>query len=247
MRYFLKLSYNGASYHGWQSQPNAKSVQSEIENAMTLVMRQPISIVGAGRTDTGVNAKKMYAHFDTKSRINDRLKLINSLNRILGHDISILDVINVADDAHARFDALSRTYKYFVIHEKNPFLSRFSWHSPSMLDYDKMNTAAEVLFRHTDFTSFSKLHTDVKTNNCDVMCAQWEQEGEQMVFTIKADRFLRNMVRAIVGTLVDVGRGKLTVRDFEEIILAKNRSAAGMSMPAQALFLWDVEYPYITR
>ncbi|MBE6314697.1 MAG: tRNA pseudouridine(38-40) synthase TruA [Bacteroidales bacterium] len=245
MRYFLRLSYNGAPYHGWQVQPNAVSVQSTIEEALSMVLRESISIVGAGRTDTGVNARMMFAHFDYTGAISDKCKLINSLNRLVGKNIAIYDIIDVSDDAHARFDATSRTYKYFVTHEKSPFHYPFSWYCPQSLDYDKMNEACEVLKRHIDFTSFSKLHTDVKTNNCRIDYAHWKQEGEMMVFTITADRFLRNMVRAVVGTLVEVGRGKISVEEFEQIILKKDRCSAGTSMPPQALFLWNVEYPYL--
>lgn len=247
MRYFLKLSYNGASFHGWQVQPNAVSVQSTIEEALSTVLRENISIVGAGRTDTGVNARQMYAHFDYDKEIPDFGKLINSLNRLVGKDIAIYDIIKVADDAHARFDATARTYKYFVTHQKSPFLYPLSWHCPQSLDYEKMNEACEVLKRHIDFTSFSKLHTDVKTNNCRIDYAHWQKEGEMMVFTITADRFLRNMVRAVVGTLVEVGRGKISVDEFEQIILKKDRCSAGTSMPPQALFLWKVNYDYIAE
>lgn len=245
MRYFLRLSYNGAEFHGWQVQPNAISVQSTIENALRLIMRRPISIVGAGRTDTGVNARLMYAHFDYEYNIADKKKLINSLNRLVGKNIAIYDIIEVADDAHARFDAISRTYKYFVTHEKSPFYYPFSWYCPHKLDYDLMNQACKILKQYVDFTSFSKLHTDVKTNNCRIDEAYWQKENDMMVFTIKADRFLRNMVRAIVGTLIDVGRGKITLENFERIILEKNRCSAGTSMPPQALFLWNVEYSYL--
>lgn len=247
MRYFLKLSYNGAPFHGWQVQPNAVSVQSTIEEALSTVLRENISIVGAGRTDTGVNARQMYAHFDYDKEIPDFGKLINSLNRLVGKDIAIYDIIKVADDAHARFDATARTYKYFVTHQKSPFLYPLSWHCPQSLDYEKMNEACEVLKRHIDFTSFSKLHTDVKTNICRIDYAHWQQEGEMMVFTITADRFLRNMVRAVVGTLVEVGRGKISVEEFEQIILKKDRCSAGTSMPPQALFLWKVDYDYIAE
>ena len=247
MRYFLKLSYNGAPFHGWQVQPNAVSVQSTIEEALSTVLRESISIVGAGRTDTGVNARQMYAHFDYDKEIPDFGKLINSLNRLVGKDIAIYDIIKVADDAHARFDATARTYKYFVTHQKSPFLYPLSWHCPQNLDYEKMNEACEVLKRHIDFTSFSKLHTDVKTNICRIDYAHWQQEGEMMVFTITADRFLRNMVRAVVGTLVEVGRGKISVEEFEQIILKKDRCSAGTSMPPQALFLWKVDYDYIAE
>jgi tRNA pseudouridine38-40 synthase len=245
MRYFLKLAYNGANYHGWQSQPNAESVQECIEKALSMVLREPIAITGAGRTDAGVNAAVMYAHFDVNEPLKDTTTLVMRLNSILGKDIAIYDVLPVHDDAHARFDATARTYKYFVHTEKSPFLYPFSWKSTCKLDFDLMNEAAELLKVYTDFTSFSKLHTDVATNNCKITHARWEQEGGQWVFTITADRFLRNMVRAIVGTLVDVGRGKLTIEQFCQVIEKKDRCSAGTSMPGNALFLWKVEYPYI--
>lgn len=245
MRYFLKLAYNGAGYHGWQSQPNAESVQECVEKALSMVFRIPISITGAGRTDTGVNAKVMYAHFDIENEIGDKRVLVARLNSILGKDIAVYDIIPVHAEAHARFDATARTYKYFVHTEKSPFLYSFSWKALYPLDFVKMNEAAEKLLEYTDFTSFSKLHTDVATNNCKVTYAKWTQEGEQWVFTITADRFLRNMVRAIVGTLIDVGRGKITIEEFCEIIEKKDRCSAGTSMPGNALFLWKVEYPYI--
>ena len=245
MRYFLKLAYNGCDFHGWQSQPNATSVQESIEKALSMVLREPIAITGAGRTDAGVNAAMMYAHFDTQSPIKDAKTLVMRLNSILGKDIAIFDILPGHDDAHARFDAKARTYKYFVHTEKSPFLYPFSWKSTCKLDFDLMNQAAERLKDYIDFTSFSKLHTDVATNNCRITHARWEQEGNQWVFTITADRFLRNMVRAIVGTLVDVGRGKITVEQFCEIIEKKDRCSAGTSMPGNALFLWNVEYDYI--
>ncbi len=245
MRYFIRLAYNGENFHGWQSQPNAVSVQETIENALSMVLRTTVAIIGAGRTDAGVNAAEMYAHFDVEVPIADTATLIARLNSVLGKDIAIYDMFPVHNDAHARFDATSRTYKYFVHTAKSPFLYRFSWKTNCKLNFDQMNEAATCLMSYTDFTSFSKLHTDVKTNNCKVTYARWEQEGEQWVFTITADRFLRNMVRAIVGTLVDVGRGKITVEQFCEIIEMKNRCTAGTSMPGNALFLWNVTYPYI--
>ena len=210
-----------------------------------MVLREPIAITGAGRTDAGVNAAVMYAHFDVNEPLKDTTTLVMRLNSILGKDIAIYDVLPVHDDAHARFDATARTYKYFVHTEKSPFLYPFSWKSTCKLDFDLMNEAAELLKGYTDFTSFSKLHTDVATNNCKITHARWEQEGGQWVFTITADRFLRNMVRAIVGTLVDVGRGKLTIEQFCQVIEKKDRCSAGTSMPGNALFLWKVEYPYI--
>lgn len=244
-RYFLKLSYRGAPFHGWQKQPNAVSVQEEIEKALTTVLRSDISIVGAGRTDTGVNARVMYAHFDYDMPLPDKGRLLVSLNRLVGKDIAIHDIFVVAADFHARFDATSRTYKYFVAFEKTPFLYPLSWFCPNSLDIDKMNEAASKLLGTEDFTSFAKLHSDAKTNICKVTEARWIMEGENMaVFTITADRFLRNMVRAVVGTLVEVGRGKMTLEQFEEVIRSKNRCSAGQSMPGEALFLWDVKYNF---
>lgn len=244
-RYFIRLGYRGASFHGWQIQPNAVSVQEEVERAFSTVLRVPVSIVGAGRTDTGVNARIMYAHFDYDGILPEKGKLLVSLNRLVGKDIAIYDIIPVADDAHARFDAVERTYKYFVTFQKTPFLYQLSWHCPNGLDIERMNEAARLLLETEDFTSFAKLHSDAKTNICKVTKAKWTMEGEIGVFTISADRFLRNMVRAIVGTLVDVGRGKMTVEEFRNIIERKDRCAAGQSMPGEALFLWDVKYDYI--
>lgn len=256
MRYFLKLSYNGERFHGWQSQPNAVGVQQKIEEALSIVTRLPISIVGAGRTDAGVHAREMFAHFDLPDAIEDKGRLLLSLNRLVGKDIAISDIIPVADDAHARFDASERTYKYFVTFQKTPFIYPYTWHSPTRLNLDKMNEAASILTQTSDFTSFAKLHSDSKTNICDVRYARWDvvdNSREMMpgmfddgiVFTISADRFLRNMVRAVVGTLVEVGRGKMSIQQFRNIIEKKDRCSAGVSMPGNALFLWRVKYPYI--
>ena len=244
MRYFMRLAYNGANFHGWQTQPNATTVQETIEHAMSTVLRKPVSITGAGRTDAGVNAAMMIAHFDCDSMPDDTAPLVRSLNSLLGKNIAIYTIFKVDDDAHARFDATSRTYKYFAHTVKSPFIYPLSWQCNPKLDFDKMNEAAKVLLQYTDFTSFSKLHTDVATNNCRITHAQWEPEGEQMVFTITADRFLRNMVRAIVGTLVDVGMGKIMKSDFCRIIEQKDRCCAGTSMPGHALFLWNITYPF---
>lgn len=259
MRYFLRLSYNGQRYHGWQSQPNAVSVQQTIENALEIINRAPVPITGAGRTDAGVHARCMYAHLDMKEPIKDKKRFLLSLNRLVGKDIALHDLIEVNADAHARFDAIERTYKYFVAYSKSPFLYPYSWHSPSTLDVERMNEAASILLGVKDFSSFAKLHSDAKTNICDVKEAIWEPIHDAecndtcvsppvdgIVFTISADRFLRNMVRAIVGTLVDVGRGKLDINGFRKIIEMKNRCSAGTSMPAEALFLWNVKYPYIS-
>lgn len=243
-RYFLHLAYNGADYHGWQSQPNAVTVQETVEKALSKVLRRQVAIVGAGRTDTGVNARSMYAHFDVDNEIADPQRLISALNSLVGRDIAIYGIRRVADDAHARFDAVARTYKYFVTTRKSPFDYRFAWNPPYRLDVDAMNAAAARLADYIDFTSFSKLHTDVATNNCRIYEARWTAESDRLTFTIKADRFLRNMVRAIVGTLVDVGRGKTSVDEFCRIIERKDRCAAGASVPGNALFLWQVDYPY---
>lgn len=243
-RYFLHLAYNGADYHGWQSQPNAVTVQETVEKALSRVLRRHVAIVGAGRTDTGVNARSMYAHFDVDNEIADPQRLISALNSLVGRDIAIYGIRRVADDAHARFDAVARTYKYFVTTRKSPFDYRFAWNPPYRLDVDAMNAAAARLADYIDFTSFSKLHTDVATNNCRIYEARWTAESDRLTFTIKADRFLRNMVRAIVGTLVDVGRGKTSVDEFCRIIERKDRCAAGASVPGNALFLWQVDYPY---
>ncbi len=242
-RYFIRLSYRGAPFHGWQIQPNATSVQEEIEKALSTVLRTDISIVGAGRTDTGVNARILYAHFDYHSPLPDKGRLLVSLNRLVGRDIAIHDIFMVADDAHARFDATERTYKYFVAFDKTPFLYHLSWFCPNKLNIELMNKAAALLVDTEDFTSFAKLHSDAKTNICHVTHAQWTMENDSVaVFTITADRFLRNMVRAVVGTLVEVGRGKMTLEEFRNVIDRKDRCAAGQSMPGEALFLWDVRY-----
>ncbi|MBQ9077012.1 MAG: tRNA pseudouridine(38-40) synthase TruA [Muribaculaceae bacterium] len=244
-RYFMQLSYRGAPFHGWQSQPNAVSVQSTIEKAIFTVMRYPVRITGAGRTDTGVNARKMIAHFDLVEPHPHPDSLVRAINSLVGHDIAIESLTPVHPDAHARFDATSRTYHYYAHSGKSPFLHHLSWQAPATLDYEIMNRAADQLLSVEDFTSFAKLHTDVKTNICHVTHASWQPCGDnRMVFVITADRFLRNMVRAVVGTLVEVGRGKMTLDDFAAVISAKDRCAAGSSMPAHALYLWDVTYPY---
>ncbi|MCM1022031.1 MAG: tRNA pseudouridine(38-40) synthase TruA [Muribaculaceae bacterium] len=249
-RYFMTLAYNGAPFHGWQSQPNAISVQSTLESAMSLILRREMKITGAGRTDAGVNARKMVAHFDLPVEVPSELvaNLHQAINAIVGPDIVVYDICEVHKDAHARFDAVQRTYHYYTHSRRSPFLNKFSWLEPTNLDFDKMNEAAEILLQTSDFTSFSKLHTDVKTNLCNLTYARWENtsiEGSQShVFVISADRFLRNMVRAVVGTLVDVGRGKLSLDGFVEVIAAKNRCVAGASMPPHPLFLWDIQYPF---
>ncbi|TDM00197.1 MAG: tRNA pseudouridine(38-40) synthase TruA [Flavobacteriaceae bacterium] len=248
MRFFLELSFLGTHYKGWQIQPNAKSVQEEIESAMSLLLLEPIKIMGAGRTDTGVHAQKMYAHFDTNHPLPNNFK--HRLNAFLPKDIAIKNILPVKEDAHARFHATSRTYKYFVHQEKFPFYDQTSSLIREPLDFLAMNRACEILFKHKDFTSFSRLHTDVKTNFCSIYSAKWfkledptQSQPPRWVFEISADRFLRNMVRAIVGTLLLVGKGNLSLEGFEEIILKKNRNLAGASVAAKGLSLTHIQYP----
>lgn len=242
-RYFIYFSYDGAAYHGWQVQPNAITVQQVLEEALAKLVRQPVPLVGAGRTDAGVNAACMVAHGDFPAELDTR-QLVYKLNKILPPDIAVSDVRRVKDDAHARFDALSRRYNYRVVTAKSPFVRKYACRVMPGIDFDAMNRAASVLYEYTDFTSFSKLHTDVKTNNCKVTFAHWRQVGEcEWVFEIEADRFLRNMVRAIVGTLLLVGRGKMTLDGFRAVIENKARGEAGDSAMGEALFLVDVKYP----
>lgn len=243
MRYFIYLSYDGTNYHGWQIQPNGDSVQETLMKALATFLRQEVEVIGAGRTDAGVHARLMVAHFDFEREL-DGAQVTDKLNRLLPPDIAVYKVCRVKQDAHARFDATYRTYKYYVTTRKDPFSRNYAWRLFNSLDFEKMNEAARTLFDYTDFTSFSKLHTDVKTNNCKIMHAEWTQVGEtEWVFTIQADRFLRNMVRAVVGTLVEVGRGKMTIGDFKKVIENKDRCKAGSSVPGHALFLVDVGYP----
>ncbi len=250
MRYFMHLAYRGENFHGWQTQPNASSVQQTIEEAISTIVRRPTAIVGAGRTDAGVNARMMIAHLDLPDDFKvdkDGGKFLRGLNTLVGRDIAIYSLRPVAADAHARFDATARSYRYFAHQGKNPFVGRQSWQAPAALDFDLMSAAAALLPGRRDFTSFSKLHTDVKTNICDLRAAKWIADGEgRWYFEITADRFLRNMVRAIVGTLVEVGRGRLAPEEMNDIIERRDRSAAGTSMPGEALFLWDIQYPYIS-
>ena len=243
-RYFIYLAYNGTRFCGWQNQPNGISVQCCIEDVLSKVMRQNTPVVGAGRTDAGVHARMMTAHFDAPEEIADTSLLTGKLNNMLSKDIAINRIVRTTDEAHARFDALSRTYNYIVTDKKDPFDYEYVCRMPlHNINFDAMNEACKFLFRFSDFTSFSKLHTDVKTNNCRIDEARWENVNGLWVFTIRADRFLRNMVRAIVGTLFDVGRGKITPDDFMNIIEAKDRSRAGTSAPAEGLALTDIEYP----
>lgn len=243
-RYFLKIAYNGTNYAGWQIQPNAMSIQEEIQNQLTKINKNaPIEIVGCGRTDAGVHASDFYAHFDAPDHF-ELDKLLHKLNGMLSNHISVLDVIPVAKDAHARFDATSRTYHYFISKKKDPFNNDLQYFFRAELDLEKMNKACQLLFKHEDFTSFSKLHTDTFTNNCNVTEAFWEATENGYKFTITANRFLRNMVRAVVGTCLEVGLSKISIQDFNEIILSKDRSNAGTSVPGKGLFLAKIEYPY---
>jgi len=242
-RYFAQLSFKGTAYHGWQIQPNAPSVQKTVEKALSTILREEISVVGAGRTDTGVHATFYVLHFNVTEEIWDAQKLVFRLNSFLPADIAFQKIWQVPKDAHARFSAVSRTYYYYITSEKNPFQTETAFYYHGKLDVAKMNEAAQILFEYDDFTSFSRLHTDVKTNLCKIYQAEWMAEGEMLVFKIKADRFLRNMVRAIVGTLLEVGKGKLSLEGFREIIEQKDRKAAGTSAPAQGLFLTYIEYP----
>ncbi|QLE01691.1 tRNA pseudouridine(38-40) synthase TruA [Galbibacter sp. BG1] len=242
MRYFLELSYNGKHYHGWQYQPNAITVQEVLEKALSTLMRQEIQILGAGRTDAGVHGKQMYAHFDVENTIK-REEMLYKLNSFLPPDIAIKDIIPVKEDAHARFDAEQRSYEYWIVREKNPFYTDYAYNLKADLNLEAMNEAAKILLKHKDFQCFSKSNTDVKTYLCDVRRAEWVEKEDLLVFHITADRFLRNMVRAVVGTLLNVGIGKASVEDVENIINSKSRSKAGASVPAHGLYLTEVVYP----
>lgn len=243
-RYFLELSYKGTAYHGWQIQDNALTVQQVFNEKLSLILREPVNVVGAGRTDTGVHAEFFMLHFDVQSNISDAALFIDKLNKVLPKDIAVYNLYLVDSNANTRFDALSRTYEYRISNWKNPFLSNFAWYYRLKPDIVLMNQAANVLFNYQDFTSFSKTGTQVKTNNCKIYEAQWFKPADNLlIFRIKADRFLRNMVRAITGTLLDVGIQKLNIADFRKIIESKNRSNAGFSVPAHGLFLTGIEYP----
>lgn len=241
-RYFIKLAYNGKNYHGWQIQENAHTVQAEINEKLSLILGQTINVVGCGRTDTGVHAREYYSHFEIADISIDLNSLIGKLNNFLPNDISIQNIFEVKPELHARFSAISRTYKYYISTKKNPFKSEFSYFFHIPLNIAEMNKASRFLVDFSDFTSFSKLHSGTNNNICKISFAQWELKNDMLVFTITADRFLRNMVRAIVGTLLEVGKGKLTAEDVIQIIESKSRSGAGFSVPAEGLFLEKVEY-----
>ena len=241
MRFFIELSYKGTNYHGWQIQPNANTVQAEINKALSTILNAKIEVMGAGRTDTGVHAKQMYAHFDYNTSF-DVPKMIMKLNSFLPNDIAIHAIFQVDDEVSSRFDAISRTYEYHIVQHKSPFASD-AYYLHKKLDVDAMNLASKHLLGKQDFSSFSKANTQTFTNNCNVIFAKWEWENDELIFSIKSDRFLRNMVRAIVGTLLEVGIGKVKADDVKEIIKAKDRGEAGTSAPGNALFLIKVEYP----
>jgi len=241
MRFFIEFSYKGTNYHGWQIQPNANTIQSEINNALSTILHINIDVMGAGRTDAGVHAKQMFAHFNCDIDF-DSQDLIFKLNRLLPVDIVIHDIFRVRDDANCRFDALSRTYQYHIIQKKNPFNNN-AYLLQKVLDIEAMNEACKYMLGNQDFTSFSKVNTQTFTNNCNVMLAKWEVVNNEIVFTIKANRFLRNMVRAITGTLLDVGLSKIEANEVAKIIAAQDRAKAGTSLPSHALFLISVQYP----
>lgn len=243
MRYFLELSYKGTAYNGWQIQRNAPSVQGMIQQGLSTLLRADTAVTGAGRTDTGVHAAYYVAHFDTETGLDDPGSFRYHLNALLPHDIAVHRVVRVADEAHARFDAVEREYRYYIRREKDPFTRDLSWQLYTDLDLGAMNEAAALLTGYDDFTSFAKLHSANKTNICHISHAGWTQEGAQSIFTVRADRFLRNMVRALVGTLVDVGRGRLDVDDFRRVVESRNLALSSGSAPAQGLFLTDIRYP----
>ncbi|HZL10845.1 MAG TPA: tRNA pseudouridine(38-40) synthase TruA [Prolixibacteraceae bacterium] len=242
-RYFIELAYKGTHFHGWQIQPNAVSVQECLEKALSVITRENLAVTGAGRTDAGVHSRYFVAHFESAKFNLDHPDFIHKMNSFLGKDVVVFSVSKVPAGAHARFDAISRTYQYHLNLRKDPFALETSWYFFRQPDLVKMNEASRILFEYTDFTSFSKLHTEVKTNNCKIYQAEWVQLGMEIVFTVKADRFLRNMVRALVGTILEVGIGKIDLDAFRTIIELKDRGAAGLSVPAHGLFLTDIEYP----
>lgn len=242
MRYFIELSYNGKAYHGWQNQPNAISVQQVLEEALSTLLNLKTAIVGAGRTDAGVHASQMFAHFDTECEFKAE-DLIYKLNSFLPNDVAIHQIFRVEADAHARFHALSRTYNYRVSTKKNVFTHDFAYAMQLPLDVDKMNEACNILLQYKDFQCFSKSNTDVKTYYCDIKQAYWKSADGELTYTITADRFLRNMVRAIVGTMVNIGLNKMEVEELHTIIKSKNRSEAGFSVPAHGLYLSQILYP----
>ncbi|PRY11036.1 tRNA pseudouridine38-40 synthase [Pontibacter ummariensis] len=242
MRYFLEVAYDGTRFHGWQVQPNALSVQEVLDDCLSKVLRQPISSIGSGRTDTGVHAGQQYVHFDVTGEL-DTQQVVYRLNRILPADIAAKGLHAVPDEAHARFDAFARTYHYHISLVKSPFKRYYAYYHSRSLDVEQMNRAAVVLLQYEDFTTFSKVKGDTKHYRCNIYEAVWRQEGEELVFTIRANRFLRGMVRLVVGTLLDVGRGKISVEAFEQVVASQDRSRSSGAAPAEGLYLAKVEYP----
>lgn len=245
-RYILHIAYNGKAYHGWQRQPGAITVQEVMEKCIHTLFDKEAQVIGAGRTDTGVHAADFYLHFDTSyiiDSIEQSEKLLFKINRFLPNDIVVYSINNAHPDFHARFSATSRQYKYYISRIRDPFALDFSHEIYGALNIEEMNKACKILFEYTDFSCFSKSHTQTKTNNCKIMDAQWAEENGKLVFTIEADRFLRNMVRAVVGTMLEIGKGKLSADDMHKVIQSKDRGKAGTSAPAQGLFLTRVSYP----
>lgn len=243
LRYFIKLAYKGTNYHGWQVQPNAITVQELLTKSFSTVLRNTVEIVGAGRTDTGVHAEAFFAHVDIENEF-DAKEIIYKVNALLPNDIVVYDIFKTSENAHARFDASSRCYEYRIFLGKNPFLTETAWQLiTTKLAVEKMNEAAKILKTYSNFKCFSRSNTDVRTYNCTIMHAAWKQTDQLLVFHITADRFLRNMVRAIVGTLIEIGKEKMTLEAFKQIIESENRSNAGPSAPAHGLFLTQVTYP----
>jgi tRNA pseudouridine38-40 synthase len=245
-RYFLELAYKGTEYCGWQIQLNAITVQQKVDEALAILLRHPVETLGCGRTDTGVHASQFFAQFETNSEIANPEKFCYQLNSLLPFDIAIYNLLPVASTAHARFDATSRSYRYFISTLRNPFLTEAAWFWRSEPDLDLMNQAASILKSHTDFTSFTKVGGQQLTHDCTIKHAEWISNDNLLEFKITANRFLRGMVRAIVGTMLEVGQKKINLNDFNEIIIMKNRSGAGESVPAHGLFLTRIEYPYLT-
>ena len=243
-RYFVHLAYKGTNYHGWQIQPNAVTIQQTLNEALSVILRENINLIGAGRTDAGVHASSFYAHFDLNAEQNiDTNHLVFKLNCYLPRDIAIYNIYPVSDNAHARFDAISRTYQYYMFTRKNPFNPDTSYFLFKRVNVEKMNEACSLLKKYNDFTSFSKRSTETKSNLCDIYRAEWIKKGDKLTFIIAANRFLRNMVRALVGTMIEIGEEKLSLEDFTDIIEGQDRSLASYSIPANGLFLTDIQYP----
>lgn len=242
-RYFLRLAYDGTPFHGWQIQPNAKSIQESLNEAFSTILRQKVYTVGCGRTDTGVHARQFYAHFETEKPIDDLEEINYKANQILPKEIAIYEIFPVAQDIHARFSATSRTYEYLITSRKDPFAANRMYEFRQALDLKKMNEACQVLFEFEDFESFSRTGSQTEHHLCQMMCAEWREGEHYLQFKVQANRFLRNMVRALVGTLMDVGLEKMTVEEFRNVIKAKDRSQASSSAPAHGLYLVNIDYP----